>query len=161
MYQGLETSFCVLVNIQPQEAHSRKMKIFCSRSPTPINPFKEKATQLYIYKLYTYIGQICLYTTFFPTMNLLLFAVFPCHALLLHLPSNNSPSVPLRSPLPATPLPLLFLSCLENPPPHFCQAISYLSSLLDNQIIKRNFSTLLNAPGWWFSLCWLSRVCVS
>jgi hypothetical protein len=50
---------------------------------------------------------------------------------------------------------------LENPPPHFCQAISYLSSLLDNQIIKRNFSTLLNAPGWWFSLCWLSRVCVS
>jgi hypothetical protein len=78
-----------------------------------------------------------------PAMKSLLLGVFPGHMLLLHLPSNNSPSVLLPHSLsPPTPLTLLFLSCLENLPPHFCPVIGYVSSLLANQIIKGNSSTV-------------------
>lgn len=65
----------------------------------------------------------------------LLLAVSPGHTLLLHLPSKFFPSV----------LQIQFFtlfSCLvwEYPPPHFCPLIGYLSSLLDNQIVKGNIS---------------------
>lgn len=71
----------------------------------------------------------------------LLFVVCLGHVLLLYLSFNNFPSVlSSLSPTPP-PSPFLFLSCLENPPPHFSPAIGYLSSFLPNQIIEGNSST--------------------
>ena len=119
--------------------------ICCGEFPTLISPCKKQATQLCTYKLHTYIGQICLYTTFFPSYEIPATCIFsrPCTS--AHSSLQFLSLCPLLSTIFSNPTPpLLFLSCPENPPPHFHPVIGYLSSLLANQIIKGNSSSVVD-----------------